>query len=92
MSPQRVVNVQQSVRLLKFYWWLLENGPNGVTFEYFRKAQNEVTVKASAYNLQEIIDWNPPYIAGANKLKTLLKCVCSYLSRGNVSGDLGLEV
>ena len=88
MSPQRVVNVQQSVRLLKFYWWLLENGPNGVTFEYFRKAQNKVTVKASAYNLQEIIDWNPPYIAGANKLKTLLKCVCSYLSRGNVSGPL----
>ena len=54
MSPQLVVNVQQSVRLLKFYWWLLENGPNGVTFEYFRKAQNEVTVKASAYNLQWI--------------------------------------
>ena len=47
-----------------------------------------MTVKASAYNLQEIIDWNPPYIAGANKLKTLLKCVCSYLSRGNVSGPL----
>ena len=88
MFPQRVVIVQLSVRLLKFYWWLLENGPNGVTFEYFRKAQNEVTVKASAYNLQEIIDWNPPYIAGANKLKTLLKCVCSYLSRGNVSGPL----
>ena len=54
----------------------------------FRKAQNEVTVKASAYNLQEIIDWNPPYLAGAIKLKTLLKCVCSYLSRGNVSGPL----
>ena len=88
MSPQRTVNVQQSVRLLKFYWWLLEAGLNGVTFEYFRKAQNEITVKASTYNLQKIIDWNPPYIAGAIKLKTLLKCVCSYLSRGNVSGPL----
>ena len=73
MSPQRTVNVQQSVRLLKFYWWLLEAGLNGVTFEYFRKAQNEITVKASTYNLQEIIDWNPPYIAGAIKFKILLK-------------------
>ena len=33
MSPQRTVNVDQSVRLLKLYWWFLEEGPEGVTFE-----------------------------------------------------------
>ena len=80
--------MEQSVRLLKFYWWLLEAGPDGVTFEYLRKAQNDITVKGSTYNLQQIIDWNPPYIAGAIKLKVLLKCICSYLSSGNVSGPL----
>ena len=88
MSPQQVVSIQQSVHILKFFWWLLEDGPNGVTCEYFRKTQNEVTVKATGYNLQEVIDWNPPYNIGVNKLKTLSKCVCSYLSRGNVSGPL----
>ena len=88
MSPQRVVSIQQSARILKFFWWLLEDGPNGVTCEYFWKTQNEVTAKATEYNLQEVIDWNPPYIIGVNKLKTLLKCIRSYLSRGNVGGPL----
>ena len=74
---------------MKFYWWLLEAGPDGsVTFEYLRKAQNDITVKGNLYNIQQIIDWNPPYIPGAIKLKVLLKCVCLYLSRGNVSGPL----
>ena len=70
MSPQQVVSIQQSARILKFFWWLLEDGPNGVTCEYFRKTQNAVTVKATEYNLQQVIDWNPPYIIGVNKLKT----------------------
>jgi len=59
------MNVEQSVCILQFYWWLLEAGPNGVTFEYLRKAQNDITVKGSTCNLQQIIDWKPPYIAGA---------------------------
>ena len=56
MCPKRTVNVDQSVRLLKFYWWLLEAGPEGVTFEYLRKAQNDMTVKGNLYNIQQIID------------------------------------
>ena len=43
MSPQRTVNVDQSVRLLKLFWWFLEEGPEGVTFEYLRRAHNEIT-------------------------------------------------
>ena len=88
MSPQRVVSIQQSARILKFFWWLLEDGPNGVTCEYFRKPQNEVTAKATEYNLQEVKDWNPPYTIGLNKLKTLLKCIRSYLLRDNIGGPL----
>ena len=60
MSPQRTVNVDQSVRLLKLFWWLLEEGPDGVSFEYLRRHQNEITVKGTLYNIQQVIDWNPP--------------------------------
>ena len=59
MSPQRTVNVDQSVRLLKLYWWFLEEGPEGVTFENLCRAQNEITIKGNLYNIQQIIDWNP---------------------------------
>ena len=54
MSPQRVVSIQQSARILKIFWWLLEDGPNGVTCEYFRKPQTEVTAKATEHNLQKV--------------------------------------
>ena len=64
MSPQRTVNVAQSVRLLELYWWFLEEGPEGVTFEYLGRAQNEITIKGNLYNIQQIIDWNPPMSQG----------------------------
>ena len=79
MSPQRVVSIQQSVRILKFFWWLLDDGPNGVTCEYFQKLQTEVTAKATEYNLQECLEWGPPYTKGVKKLKILLKCIRTYL-------------
>ena len=92
MNPQRTVNVDQSVRLLKLFWWFLEAGPDGVSFDYLRKAQNEITVKGTLYNIQQVIDWNPPYVPGAGKLKVFLKCVASYLSHGNVGGPLDLWI
>ena len=90
MSPQQTVNVDQSVRLLKLFWWLLQEGPDGVSFEYLRRDLNQITVKGTLYNIQQVIDWNPPYVPRPAKLKVFLKCVASYLSRGNVSGPLDL--
>ena len=55
-----MVNVDQSVRLLKLFWWLLQDGQEGVSFEYLRRDPNEITVKASLYNIQQVIDWLPP--------------------------------
>ena len=63
-----------------------------MTFEYLRRAQNEITIKGNLYNIQQIIDWNPPYVPGAAKLKVFLKYVSSYLFRGNVSGPLDLWI
>ena len=89
MCPQRLVNVDQSVRL---FWWLLQEEQEGVSFEYLRRYPGEITVKASLYNLQQVIDWLPPYVPGPAKLRILLKCVASYLSHGNVSGPLYLWI
>ena len=88
MSPQRIVSNQQSVRILKYFWWKLNIGPDGVTCDYFAKPQAEVTAKATEYNLQECIDWSPPYTKWVGKLKVILKCIKTYLSRGNVEGPL----
>ena len=63
-----------------------------MSFKYLRRAQHEITVKGTLYNIQQVIDWNPPYAPGAAKLKVFLKCVASYLSRGNVSGPLDLWI
>ena len=76
------------MRILKYFWWTLNIGPDGVTCDYFQKPQAEVTTKATEYNLQECMDWSPPYTKGVNKLKILLKCIRTYLSRGNVGGPL----
>ena len=41
-----------------------------------------MTAKATKYSLQECLEWGPPYTKGVNKLKILLKCIGTYLSRG----------
>ena len=87
-----MVNVDQSVRLLKLFWWLLQEGQEEVSFEYLHRDPNEITVKSTLYNIQQVIDWLPPYVPGPAKLKILLKCVASYLSCGNVSGPLDLWI
>ena len=88
MAPQRIITVDQSVRVLKFIWWTLQLEPDGVTCAYFTISQAEITAKAAAYNLHECMDWPAPYTKGVSKLKILFKCVKTYLSRGNVEGPL----
>ena len=38
--------------------------------------------------MHDVIDWLPPYTPSPAKLRILLRCTASYLSRGNVSGPL----
>ena len=38
--------------------------------------------------LWEKLDWSPPYTNGVDKLNMILKCIKTYLSRGNVEGPL----
>ena len=59
-----------------------------MSFTYLQKDPAEINVKATFYNLHNVIDWLPPYTPGPAKLRILLRCTASYLSRGNVSGPL----
>ena len=88
MSPQRTLTVEPSVRLLKFYWWLLAESEGGVIFTYLQKNAAEISEKATMYNLHDIIDWPAPYTPSPDKLRILLRCTASFLSRGNVPGPL----
>ena len=88
MCPPRRLTVEPSVRLMKFFWWLLAEGEGGVTFTYLQKDAAEISEKATFYNLHDVIYWPPPYTPSPAKLRTLLRCTASYLSRGNVSGPL----
>ena len=92
MSPQRTLTVEPSIRLLKFYWWLLDESEGGVIFTYLQKNAAEISEKATLYNLHNVIDWPLPYNPSYDKLRTLLRCIASYLSRGNVSGPLDIWI
>ena len=56
MCPQRTLTVDPSVRLMKFFWWLMVEGEGGVTFTYLQKDPAEINVKATLYNLHNVID------------------------------------
>ena len=60
MCPQRMLTVDPSVRLMKFFWWLMTEGEGGVTFTYLQKDPAEISEKATFYNLHNVIDWLPP--------------------------------
>ena len=86
--PQRTINIDQSTRVLKFFWSTLHLEPAGVTTSYFAQTQESITNRAGALALHECLDWGAPYIRSVTKLKLLLKCIRSYLSRGNIETHL----
>ena len=88
MLPQRLINIDQSTRVLKFFWSTLQLEPAGVTTSYFAQTQESITNRAGALALCECLDWVAPYNRSVTKLKLLLKCIRSYLSRGNIETHL----
>ena len=50
MCPQRTLTVEPSVRLLKFYWWLLDESEGGVVFTYLQKDAAEISERATFFN------------------------------------------
>ena len=78
-----MLTIPQSVRVGKFWFSLLElNGPN-ILWNYWTIHNDELTRLCQDVNLEELIDWHPPFTRTTGNLKVLLKAVVSYLSRGN---------
>ena len=80
--------MNQSKRVFKFFWSTLQLEPEGVTTSYFSQTQDSITNRAGALALHECLAWPAPYLRSVIKLKVLLKCICSYLSRGNIETHL----
>ena len=80
--------MNQSKRVFKFFWSTLQLEPEGVTTSYFSQTQDSITNRAGALALHECLAWPAPYLRSVIKLKVLLKCICSYLSHGNIETHL----
>ena len=78
-----MLTIPQSVRVGKLWFSLLElNGAN-VQWNYWTIHNDELTRLCQDLNLEDLIDWHPPFTRTTGNLKVLLKAVVSYLSRGN---------
>ena len=86
--PQRSININQSLRVLKFLWSTLSLDQNHLISSYYYQTQNSITNLARNLALHECMDWPAPYLRSASKLMVLLKCIRSYLSRGNIETSL----
>jgi hypothetical protein len=83
MVRQRMLTIPQSVRTGRLWFSLLQvNGPN-IQWNYWNIPADILTQLCQDVNLEELIDWQPPFTRSIGSLKVLLKAVASYLSRGN---------
>ena len=86
--PQRSINVNQSLRALRFLWSTLSLDQNQIISSYYSQTQNSITNLAGNLSLHECMDWPAPYLRSTSKLTVLLKCIRSYLSRWNIETSL----
>ena len=78
-----MLTIPQSVRIGKLWFSLLElNGAN-VQWNYWTIHSDELIRLCQEVNVEDLIDWHPPFARTMGTLKVLLKAVVSYLSRGN---------
>ena len=86
--PQRSINIGQSLRVLKLLWSTLSLDQNRLISCYFSLPQAAITNLAGNLFLHKFMDWPPPYTRNESKLMVLLRCIRSYMSRGNIETGL----
>ena len=67
---------------------LLRINAGNLTWGFCDIGQNDMTALGQRYNIEELLNWQEPYVKSLEKMKVFLKCVVSYLSRGNFEGEL----
>ena len=88
MPPQQIVTIPQSLKALECMWSTLSISAGHLISSYFTLTQAAITTLAEGLSLHEFMDWPPPYIRDGAKLMVLLRCIKSYMSRGNIETSL----
>ena len=88
MVRQNTCTIPQSIRISKMWFKLLRLNTGNLTWAFWDIGQNDMTVLCQRYDIEELMNWQEPYIRSLDKMKVFLKCVVSYLSRGNFEGEL----
>ena len=85
---QRAITIPQSLKVLKFLWSTLSISADHLISSYFTLSQTAITSLAGSLSLHEFMDWPPPYTRNESKLMVVLRCIKSYMSRGNIETSL----
>ena len=67
---------------------LLRINAGNLTWGFWDINQNEMTALGQCYNIEELMNWQEPYVKSLEKMKVFLKCLVSYLGGGNFEGEL----
>ena len=88
MVCQNTCTIPRSIRISKMWFELLRINAGNLTWGFWDIGQNDMTALGQSYNIEELLNWQEPYVKSLEKMKVFLKCVVSYLSRGNFEGEL----
>ena len=86
MPRQRQLTIPQSIRISQVWYSLLRE--NGTLWDFWGVDPVVLTQMCTNHNVEELIDWPAPYERTWAHLKTLLKVISSYMSRGNFEAGL----
>ena len=88
MPRQRTLTMPQSIRVAKLWFSLLRIHGGNVEWTFWTCEPDLLTQLCEEAEIQDLMDLPIPYVRNAASLRTLLKCVISYLSRGYFEGQL----
>ena len=88
MARQRTLTMPQSIRVAKLWFSLLRILGGNVQWAFWTCEVDVLTELCEEAEIHDLMDLPIPYVRNLASLKTLLKCVVSYLSRGNFEGQL----
>ena len=81
---RRRLTLQQSLRVVKLFYQLLNINDNKVTWHFWTVTQDDLTTLCANYNLHELQDSPAPYRRSLKLLEALMVTLQSYLSSGNL--------
>ena len=87
---RRRLTIDESLRVLKFFYQFLIVRNGAVLWAFWEPLQEAFTANATEYNLAELQDTPAPYLRSLRFLEVLMVTIISYMSSGNlhVPGDI----